>query len=206
MNNYNGTLVSIEGIDKSGKSTLIENLREEYEDATFTREPSDGYYGKRLRKIIEDPSSPRNGLPDFFMFLADRADHINQVIRPDLQRGRTVFCDRYYDSTLAYQSHEIRRDIMSGEDPLLFGNKMMDDWAIEPDLTIYIDIPVKTALRRKSLDGDEDYQKFEDKMNLGEARDKYLTLAEAYSDRFVVIDGKQHPDQVFEEAMESIEE
>lgn len=105
MNDYDGTLIAAEGLDGSGTSTLIDNLKEEYSDNdgfVFTKEPSDLYYGQAVRERLsmENDATPA----DFFAFLADRYQHCDEVIEPALEDGKTVITDRYALSTYAYQS------------------------------------------------------------------------------------------------------
>ena len=203
MNDYDGLFVTLEGIDRSGKSTLAEKLKEEYSSAIFTREPSDGYYGQILRESIADPDSPPNGLPDFFLFLADRADHIQNTIHPNLLTGQTVICDRYYDSSLAYQTQAFTSFVPGDMNDVQFGDKIMEDWIIEPDLTLYIDITVEEAIRRME---NSQYQKYETRRQLSDARNIYRTLRSVYPDRYEMINGMQSPEEVFDEAVEIIED
>ena len=203
MNNYDGLFVTLEGIDRSGKSTLAKKLKGEYTSATFTREPSDGYYGQILRESIADPDSPPNGLPDFFLFLADRADHIREVIYPNLAAGQTVFCDRYYDSSLAYQTQSFGELVPKHINGVQFADKLLEDWVIEPDLTLYIDIPVEEAIDRME---NSSYQKYETRRQLSDARNIYRTLSSVYSDRYETINGMQTREEVFDEAVEIIED
>jgi dTMP kinase len=148
MNNCEGSLIAIEGIDGAGTTTLVNNLKEKYkdrEDVLFTKEPSDRYYGKQIREKLSDGSEPRAA--DFFAFLADRCDHCCQVIKPALEDGKLVITDRYALSTYAYQSKVLdnQLDII---DPMKYIDEMTYHFTIEPDAYIYLNIGPVDALDR----------------------------------------------------------
>jgi len=95
-------LVTLEGLDGSGKTTVWEALRERYPEATFTREPTDdSWYGEAVYRSIEDDDA--DPLAELFLYTADHADHLSRVIEPALERGDLVVSDRYSDSRFAYQ-------------------------------------------------------------------------------------------------------
>lgn len=166
MSELPGDFVVFEGIDGSGKSTIIDMLETEIEDAVITREPSDGYYGKLLRDVLQDCSSPSNTLGDFFMFMADRSHHVENVIRPALEEGKTVICDRYIGSTVAYQDIAVRKNV--GISPEEYMGYIGEGWMIEPDIEIFLDIPVEQAIERLSTD-----EKYENYYDLSKARHIY---------------------------------
>lgn len=196
MNNYTGKLVTVEGIDASGKSTLATGLNREM-DIETTTEPSSLYTGKWLRKMLEDESS--DPLSDFFMFMADRQAHIKQVIEPALGDGDIVVSDRYADSTRAYQPIMLE-DYFDW--PMVFIDSTMDTWSLEPDLTIYLDISVDTSMERLGRKDKND--KYEKRETIEKVQENYEKLAKLNSDRFVRIDGEQPKEDVLEEAIEII--
>lgn len=170
MNNYEGTLVCVEGIDGSGKGTLIDNLKNEYPNAIYTQEPSDGFYGQAVRERL---SSEHDSTPaDFYGFLADRYQHCENVIVPALEDGKTVITDRYDLSTYAYQS-KILDEELDIIDPIQYIDEMTYHFTVVPDLYIYINVDVDVALSR--IEPEDKYEKEE---NLKEAKRIYDWFAE----------------------------
>jgi len=191
MNEYDGTFVCVEGIDGSGKGTLIEKLRKENEfsESLFTQEPSSFFYGHSIRDRlrVEDEPSPA----DFFAFLADRYQHCTESIKPTLQSGRNVICDRYALSTFAYQTKVLDEEL-GIIDPIQYIQEMSYHFTIEPDLYLYLSVDVDTALER--IDTKE---KYEDKESLVEAKRIYDYLA-SEKPNVVTIDGEKNSDEVFQ--------
>lgn len=193
-NNYDGTFITLEGLDGSGKSSLVEVLQETF-GATTTSEPTDSWIGEVLRKSLRDDETPP--LTDFFMFLADRAYHIEKTVEPALEAGEKVLCDRYVDSTTAYQTHILEEEFVT---PEAFIAWSQDAFAIEPDLTLYIDIDVETAVRRS-----EGVDKYERGNTLTTVKNAYESRVCPLS-RVVVIDGEQSFDDVLHDCIEAIHE
>lgn len=191
MNDYEGTLVAVEGIDGSGKGTLVDNLKNEYPDAIYTKEPSDGFYGKAIRDRLEteDNATPA----DFYGFLSDRYEHCDNLIKPALESGEMVVTDRYALSTYAYQS-KILDEELGLVDPIGYIDDMTYHFTIEPDLYIYLSIDVDTALER--IDTDDKYEKRE---NLKEAKRMYDYLTDR-KDNIVRIPGQWSEEGIVEEA------
>ena len=199
MNSYEGRLISIEGIDGTGKGTVIDELKENYyPDFNYTREPSDGAYGRYLRKELQSDSDPTSS--DFFLFCADRFDHVHSLIGPKLEQGETVVTDRYNLSTFAYQSRVIDEE-MNTVDPYDYIDRIVGQFIIEPDLTILIDAPVEETFDRL----DDDKEKYEKVERLKDARRTYLYFAEEY-DYVEVVDGTQNPEKVITDCLELINE
>lgn len=168
MHKYKGTLICVEGIDGSGKGTLIDKLQQYYSDSEeviFTREPSDGFYGKAIRDRLKNDNEPTPA--DFFLFLADRYDHCENVIRPALKEGKTVITDRYALSTYAYQSKVLDEDLGLTH-PFDYIDDMTYHFTIEPDLYLYLGIGVEEALRRSDAE-----EKYENRERLEEAKRVY---------------------------------
>ena len=140
--------VTIEGGDGSGKSRQIE-LLDEYLDArreprVLTREPGDTPLGKKLRRLlVEGRPESLSDETELFLILADRAQHVREVIRPALERGKLVVSDRYADSTLAYQGYGRGMDL-----EMLRGLNRVATGGTMPELTIVLDCPVEVALAR----------------------------------------------------------
>jgi dTMP kinase len=191
MNNYEGTLVAVESIDGGGGTTLVNNLKNEYPEAIYTKEPSDGFYGKAIRDRLEteDNATPA----DFYGFLADRYEHCDNVIMPALESGEMVVTDRYALSTYAYQS-KILDEELELVDPIGYIEDMTYHFTIEPDLYIYLSIDVDTALER--IDTEDKYEKRE---NLKEAKRMYDYLTDR-KDNIVRIPGQWSEEGIVEEA------
>lgn len=184
-----GHFITLEGPDGSGKSTQAERLAARLRAAgyavTLTREPGGTPLGERVRQILlhatELDLAPA---ADALLFNAARAQQVAQVIRPALERGEVVVCDRFSDSTLAYQGYG------SGQSQAAL--RAVEAFAIgdvRPELTILFDLPTEIGLarRREAADGD----RFETAFDVAfhrRVRDGYLTLAAAEPGRFVVVD------------------
>jgi len=195
----NGKLVSIEGIDGAGKTSLIEGtdevegLESRLSDVVHTTEPNDEtWIGKVVRKAISSDGPKTPPMSVFFLFLAEHANHVQDAIKPNLEQGRTVICDRYIDSRYAYQSYEI--DGLVSEDSLSWIKSIQEeDWTEIPDRTIILDLPVETAMER--LSGGEIFEREE---KLQYYRQTYLDLADT-DPRYVIVDATQSLEDVVED-------
>lgn len=197
MNEYEGTLISIEGTDGVGKGTAIDRIKEEFPEFEYTYEPSEGKYGRITREELQSDSDPT--VSDFFLFCADRYDHCHSLIGPKLENGNTVLTDRYHLSTFAYQSPVIR-DNTYVDNPYDYIDDVLSQFIIYPDLTILIDAPVKETLHRL----DDDKEKYEKISSLREARRTYNYFANRlpYVER---VDGMQSKESVARDCIELIE-
>lgn len=191
--------VTIEGLDGSGKSTVIESIKKRYPDAVITAEPSELWTGKQVRRCLSDESI--DPLTDFYFFMGDRVHHIQNEVRPAVEQGKLVVSDRYADSTRAYQSVGLAQSdhFYEQSDAELFIEQVMGPWNYEPDLTIYIDISVDTAIERSS--GDE---KYENREFLEQVNENYERLVDEY-DRIVRVDGEQSKEAVASSALGKID-
>mgnify|MGYP006282009137 FL=1 len=180
-------LVTLEGLDGSGKTTVWESLQETYPDAVFTREPTESWYGDAVyRSINADDADP---LAELFLYTADHADHLSRVVRPALADGDLVISDRYSDSRYAYQG----ATLADGEidDPLAYVRSIHEPFTRRPDHTIYLDIDPETAAERSG-----GTNKFERAEYLRQVRDNYERLIDADPERFIRIDAGQSPEAV----------
>ena len=187
-------LVTLEGLDGSGKTTVWEALQDRHADAVFTREPTDdSWYGDAVYRSIEDEDA--DSLAELFLYTADHAAHLERVIEPALERGDLVLSDRYSDSRFAYQGATLERsDRDYGlEDPLEYVVGVHEPFSIEPDLTIYLDLDPETAAERAGATN-----KFEHADYLADVRANYERLIERDPERFVRVDASQEPDAVLE--------
>jgi dTMP kinase len=188
--------ISIEGIDGSGKTTVIDAITAEYQDAVLTSEPSELWTGRAVRRCLKnDELDP---LVDFYFFMGDRVNHIEETVRPIDEQGKLVVSDRYADSTRAYQPVALgeSRHFPNQASAKLFIQNVMRPWNYEPDVTIYLDVSVDTALERC-----DELEKYEKRDFLEKVKYNYDELIEAERDRFIVIDGEQSKQAVAREAV-----
>jgi dTMP kinase len=197
-------LITFEGPEGSGKTTQVQALHDYLRgrgyDVLVTREPGGTPIGDQIRRILLDPEN-REMLPEaeILLFSASRAQLVGQVIRPALQRGSIVLCDRFADSTLAYQGYGRGLDL----DRL----RLITEFAtggLEPDLTIYLDLDVEEGLRRKRLAGAAGQESWNrlDRQELEfhqRVRRGYLELAATHAERWFVVDASRPADVVQEE-------
>jgi len=188
-------LVTLEGIDGSGKTTAAEGLREAFPDAVFTREPTESWYGDAVRRSIDDDEA--DPLAELFLYTADHAAHLARTVRPALSRGDLVISDRYADSRYAYQSVSVEGAI---EEPIAYVREIHEPFTRVPDLTLYFDVDAETGARRSGATN-----KFERAGFLERVRGRYESLIASDPDRFVRIDGERSPEAVRDRAIEAIE-
>ncbi len=182
-------LVTLEGLDGSGKTTCWEMLRDSDvvpAAATFTREPTNSWYGDAVeRSIADDDADP---LAELFLYTADHADHLTSVVRPALDDGQVVISDRYSDSRYAYQGATLDGVV---PDPMEFVQRVHQPWTRPPDVTIYLDVDPETAAERSGATN-----KFETAEYLTAVRDNYQELIDTERERFVEIDATRPQEAV----------
>lgn len=205
-----GYFITFEGGDGSGKTTLINKISENLSLRGFsvinTREPGGTKLSEEirvllLRKIDYEMSS----YAELCLYLAARAQHIKEVIRPSLEKGQIVLCDRFNDSTIAYQGFGRNLDISQVENFCSFISEKL-----KPDLTFYLNIDPKIAIKRakKPLGNSEKgYDRIEqEKLSFHEKiRKAFLTLSKKEPNRFVVLDASKTKDEVFLSALAALE-
>lgn len=183
-----GMLITLEGIDGSGKTTAAEALRDVLpaERTVFTREPTDSWYGKAVeRSIGDDEADP---MAELFLYTADHADHLSRVVRPALSEGKIVISDRYSDSRYAYQGATLSDRL---EQPMAYVKGVHEPFTRPPDATLYFDVPAEMGADRAGATN-----KFEAADYLESVRNNYERLIEAEPNRFVRIDATQSPEAV----------
>lgn len=192
----NGFLCVFEGIDNSGKTTVIEAVTESLQGNEFpvttTSEPSDHWTGKAVRRAIHSDTA-EDPITAFFLFMADRNKHIKETIQPAVESGDIVLSDRFADSTRVYQPRSTQFD--NAEEWI---ESVMGPWTMEPDLTIYLDIPVEESLRRGG--GDDVYETEE---FLTDVRAAYERLVDK-SDSTIRVDATQPVEDVVTECVSII--
>lgn len=197
--------ITLEGPEGGGKSTqarrLADHLQTQGHDVIFTREPGGTEIGDQIRRVImslENKSmSPE---AEFLLFSASRAQVVRELIQPHLERGGIVVCDRFYDSSLAYQGygHELDQALLR-----TITNFVTD--GLVPDLTFLLDLTSELGLERRKHDGRwnrlDDYDiAFHERV-----REGYLNLAAAEPDRWVWVDAAQTQDDIQKQIRETIE-
>lgn len=197
-----GLFVAFEGVEGSGKGTQIRLAKEYLEslglEVLVTREPGGTELGEKLRQILLDRSTGAlDAKAEVLLFAASRAEHVASVIRPALAAGKVVLCDRYIDSSLAYQGWA--RGL--GEQDVL----TLNVWATQglfPDLTILLHLEPEAGLRRTvdepdriELEGPEFHAK---------VADAYLRIAEEHPERFVVVDASDTSERVHEQVVAAL--
>jgi len=196
--------ITLEGIEGSGKTTQIWRLVEFFEDrgieCVATRQPGGTLIGENIRSILLDPAnSALDPLAELLLYMADRAQHINELIRPALKNGKTVVCDRYFDATLVYQgfARGLSIELIGQLHQLLF-----DD--LKPDVTLLLDLSPQAGLERAwqqlnngQRSGDESRFEAEAVAFHEKVRAGYLELARLEPDRFRIVDAAQSQDEVF---------
>ena len=194
--------ITFEGIEGSGKSSLIAQLKKYFKssklEAFFSKEPGGTDLGKEIRKTLLNPKYSFDPTSELLLLLADRAEHVQKIIRPNLQKNKLIFCDRYLDSTLAYQGsgRNLDKKIIKEMFKVL-------DFPI-PDLTILLDVPVQIGLSRARKRNKLDRFEKED-LNFHEnVRRSYLDLAKNDSTRIVIFDSSISEEELFKKAVNLI--
>ena len=200
-----GLFVTFEGGEGTGKSTqiarLAERLRARGIDPVITREPGGTPLAEGIRALLLDAGGAPGPLAEAFLMEAARADLVAHVIRPALAEGRVVLCDRYDDSTLAYQGAG------RGLDPaMLRGWSRAATGGLTPDLTLLIDLDPAAGLeRRAAAAGEPNRLDREPREFHARVRDAYLALARAEPERFLVLDGSLGPDPLESRIWKAVE-
>ena len=200
--------ITIEGPEGSGKTTQIRLLADwltaQGQPVLLTREPGGTVIGNAVRAIVLDPAytemSPR---AETLLYNAARAQLVDQVIQPALARGEWVLCDRYADSTLAYQGY--------GHGQPLGPLRLLGDYATNrllPDLTVYLDIDAGSGLARKQGGPAEEWNRFEQKQLAyhQQVRQGYLELAAAEPARWLVVDAADSVESVHRQLAATVAE
>ena len=200
-----GVFITLEGPDGSGKSSLMPHLatvlRARGCEVVATREPGSTPLGEQIRRLVLDtePWIDRTGRADALLFAASRAQHVDEVILPALERGAVVLCDRYADSSLAYQG--------SGSGVPMDELRAVQHFAtggLAPDLTILLDLPVEIGLGRKA-DEQTRFEAYQDCAYHERVRAAFLAFAAAEPDRYVIVDAAGDEAAVLTQAVAALD-
>lgn len=204
-----GRFITFEGIDGSGKSTqlrlLHDVLRERGLEVIATLEPGGTALGRKLRAAFLETEEDVAPMAELLLFAADRAQHVEFLIKPAVDEGKLVISDRYADATIAYQGagRGFDNDVIRSVVQLATGG-------LKPDLTLFYDLPVDLAIERasnrtgevaKNNRMDAETREFYERV-----RARYLDIAAAEPERFRVIDASGTPEEIFEETLRTMDE
>jgi dTMP kinase len=185
--------ITLEGTEGCGKTSqvapLADYLRLQGWDVLTTREPGGTPIGEQIRDVLHSlDNTEMHARTEILLFQAARAQHVEQVIRPHLERGGVVMCDRYADSTVAYQGY--------GREQPLEPLRALVDYAtggLKPDLTLLLDLDVEVGLRRRAKGGEWNRLDALEVAFYQRVRQGYFELVRAEPERWVVIDASVSP-------------
>jgi dTMP kinase len=192
-----GWFFTFEGIDGSGKTTVSRSLYQSLQgqhDVVWTKEPTDTWLGDAVEHAVAEQRDPATIA---FLFMADRVEHSIQI-REWLASNKVVLCDRYLDSTIAYQAVELKNI----DEPVQWLRDLHHSFSCTPDLTFLFILDPKEALRR--ID-DRALSPYEHRTFLEQVQENYRRLARE-EDRFVILDATRSPDMLVEKCKEKIRE
>ncbi|MBS0625308.1 MAG: dTMP kinase [Verrucomicrobia bacterium] len=197
-----GLFITFEGGEGAGKTTLIEEIYWKLKgtdlDVVKTREPGGTKVGEEIRKVLLANSNPPiSPYTELCLFLASRTQHIVEVIIPALEQKKIVLCDRFNDSTIAYQGAARGLGMKKVAEFCSFISQKL-----EPHLTLYLDIDPKIGLKRiKRSRGEKDRIEAETMTFHSKIREAFLTLHQKHPGRFQLLDASQPPANVLADAM-----
>lgn len=205
-----GRFITFEGGEGVGKSTQVERLKQRLERANVpviaTREPGGTLKAERIREaVLSGAGEPYGGLAEALLFSAARLDHLRAVIRPALEEGHVVLCDRFFDSTRVYQGLDPKMDLR-----LLDSLERITLDGIRPDLTIVLDLPAEAGMARaaaRRVGGDTATDRFEGEEVLfhEKLRRGFLAVAAAEPERCTVIAADLSPERIEEQVWRTVE-
>lgn len=198
-----GVFITFEGIEGSGKTSqsriLKEKLIKEGLPVIHTFEPGGTVLGEKIREILLDPHMKIDPVSELLLYFAVRVQHVNEKIKPALEKGYVVICDRFHDSTIAYQGYGRGVSLKIIND--LY--KMFVD-NLKPDLTILLDLPAELGLKRNEKANKRDRFELEDITFHNKVKQGYLEIARSDPERFFVIDATNSPEQISESIYEYV--
>ena len=201
-----GLFITVEGGEGAGKSTQMERIADwlaaQGRNVVRTREPGGTQLAETLRDILLDKrNAGLSSLAELLLMFASRAQHLDELIRPALQRGDTVLCDRFTDATWAYQGGG--RGLPSSDIATL---EQLVHGDLQPDLTLLLDLPVEQGMGRAARRGESDRFERESLPFFERVRSGYLARANAEPGRFAVIDAAGDVDAVWKQIQKVLQE
>lgn len=197
-----GLFISFEGNDGSGKSSALQNvlktLKELNYDVIYSREPGGSPIAEKIRELILDPSNlGMDERTEALLYAASRREHLKKTILPALEKGQIILCDRFLDSSLAYQGYS--RGI--GIDEVYQMNQFATEGLL-PDLTIFVCVRPEIGMSRIKKDARELDRLEMEKMEFHQrVYQGYLTVQNKFASRIVLIDGEQSKEQVLNDVL-----
>ena len=201
-----GKFITFEGADGGGKSTQVqlaaEWLRKQGYDVITTREPGGTVLAEKVRELVLDPALPLNTTSQSLLYLAARSEHVEKVIRPALDAGKVVLCDRFSDSTLVYQGLSLGKGL--AELTVLRQLCSFATAGLEPDLTLVLDGRPEELAKRRELRGVTDRYEQQGLDFQHRLRDGFLTLAKAEPARIKVLNAEGSTEEVAEAVQKAL--
>lgn len=202
-----GIFITFEGLDGSGKTTQLRMLEQELKQrgrsVVSTHEPGGTMLGKRVRELIMDEDMQVAPLVELLLFAADRAQHVETLIKPALKKGQVVISDRYADATVAYQGAGRGFDARIIRQLIKLATN-----GLKPDLTLFFDLPVAESVKRTNsratLGQAKNRLDKEDAEFYTRVRDAYLQIAESEKKRFRVINAVGSPNEIHHQVLEIV--
>ncbi|MBR0469417.1 MAG: dTMP kinase [Mogibacterium sp.] len=199
-----GLFITLEGGDGAGKSTQIRNIEKFFEEkgmtVTHTREPGGTPIGEKLRSILLDPANTEmEAVTEMLIYAAARSQHVRETVLPALERGEVVICDRFVDSSIAYQAYGRNLGSMVAE---VNGHAT---GGLRPDITIWLDIDPETGRARATRDSGPDRLESESTAFHTRVREGYASMAEAEPDRFKRVDASGSVEEIKDEIYKLLE-
>lgn len=192
-----GIFITVEGTDGSGKTTQIAMMKEYFEkkgiEVVLTREPGGTKIGEKIREIILDPESAEmSEIAEMLLYASARAQLVSELIRPALESGKIVICDRFIDSSYAYQGFGRGIDLKTITDV-----NMTAIGGILPDITFFFDLSPEIALKRRSVSTGTDRIEKERMDFHMRVYNGYKELASLHADRIKAVDGNRSKEDIF---------
>ncbi|ROL56562.1 dTMP kinase [Bacteroidetes/Chlorobi group bacterium Naka2016] len=195
--------ISFEGIDFSGKTTQVQLLAKYLINKGFRvitlREPGGTEISEKIRQILLEPKNELTSITELFLFEAARSDVVRKVIKPNLEQGNVVICDRFWDSTIAYQGYGRQIPIDFIEKCNFFASD-----GLEPDITFLLDIDIE-ILKQRAKTNIFDRIESEGIEFLKRVANGFRVLAKQYNERILVIDGSNTIEDIHKKVVEIIE-
>ena len=193
-----GLFITFEGIDGGGKTTQLalaaKWLREQGYEVVESREPGGTLLAERVRELVLDPSLPLTTTTQTLLYLAARSEHVDKLLRPSVEAGKIVLCDRFSDSTLVYQGLSQGKSL--AELAMLRNLCSFASAGLAPDLTLVFDGRPEVLVRRRAARGVSDRYELQGLDFQQALRKGFLVLAEAEPERLQLIDAEGSQEQV----------